>query len=564
MRKNLKSIGLILVFISSLAYLSCHEEEVFSEEQAASARPMAFNGEICNGKKILRFNTLAELQQEHLQLFQQYEAGNQEEQILVDYEDSHNFYSLRKKEQDMDNGIIPNDPTFDETLFTFDPILETLLNQDGMIIIGERLYIWDTGCLIQSIPFSCSNYGKLLDFHNAAKTNSTDVMHNIFINNKMQNVNTCDDNNYDFESISENRGKVEPNKFKTKSKNSCGYEVIVNSELKTCTEEWNTFYISYQDIKPLNANNPLNFYYISSAFGDLDGLEFSYNGLPGTFFAIPLTSEDQNYGYVLPFISTFYMRIPAGDLNSFTINLLSSIGLLQGNSCPSFDSVTIDNNCPFSILAIKGNANSSQATWTFSIPQTAGCPIGEGKVTWNFGDGTIVTGGPSIIHVYSMPCKMQHLTVTAIIGGITCGTTDKLLTKGNIPYGNPCMRGNYKFPTYKTTYNGKKLKLTAKIKTRNSGKVVFANLFKWRKDGTKTIKSIGSIYNPTANNGGCQQVDIASVIGTKVTTGKKRNKQREKRSSLFHINAEDPYKVIFTHSDGFNHTLTADNLYCSQ
>lgn len=562
MRKNLKSIGLILVFIISLVYLSCHTDETFKEGETA-ARDMAFNGEICDGKKILRFNSLTELQQAHMQLFQLYEAGNQEEQILIDYEDSHNFYSLRKKEQDMDNGVIPYDATFDETNFTLDPILETLLNQDGMIIIGERLYIWDTGCLIQSIPFSCSNYGKLLDFYNAAKTNSINVMHNIFISNQMKNTNTCDDTNYDFETISENRGKVEPSRFKTKNKNGCGYEVVVNSTLKSCTEEWNTYEISFEKIEPLNSGNALNFYYVSSAFGDLDALEFS-NALTGSYASIPIGNEDETYGYVIPFTGTFYMRIPAGDINTFSISLVSSIKLLQGNSCQASDSVAIDNNCPFTITADKGNVNSSQATWTFSIPTTNGCPIGQGKVTWDFGDGTIVTGGPSIIHVYSMPCKMQHLTVTAIIGGVTCGMTDKVLSKGNIPYGNPCMRQNYKFPSKSAQWSGKKAKFSAKIKTNNSGKVKIVNLLKCRITGTKIIKSTGSIYNPSANNGSCQQANIASVMGIKSTNGKKRNKQKERFGSLYHINAEDPYKVIFSHSNGHNYILTADDLYCSQ
>ncbi|PZQ88582.1 MAG: hypothetical protein DI548_04765 [Flavobacterium johnsoniae] len=218
MRKNLKSIGLILVFICSLIYVSCHKDEVFSDEEQLAARDTGSKNVSCNGKRILRFNTLTDLQQAHRQLYQQYESNNQDEQVLANYETTINFYSLRKKAEDMADGIIPDDPNFDETKFTFDPILETLLNQDGMIIIGDRLYIWDTGCLIQSIPFSCANYDNLLAFFNAARTNSTDAMHSIFVDYNMQNINTCDDTNYDFETISENGGKVEPNRVKTKSK----------------------------------------------------------------------------------------------------------------------------------------------------------------------------------------------------------------------------------------------------------------------------------------------------------------------------------------------------------
>ena len=565
MRKNLKSIGLILVFICSLIYVSCHKDEVFSDEEQLAARDTGSKNVSCNGKRILRFNTLTDLQQAHRQLYQQYESNNQDEQVLANYETTINFYSLRKKAEDMADGIIPDDPNFDETKFTFDPILETLLNQDGMIIIGDRLYIWDTGCLIQSIPFSCANYDNLLAFFNAARTNSTDAMHSIFVDYNMQNINTCDDTNYDFETISENGGKVEPNRVKTKSKNGCGYEVVINSDFVACNGQWNTFKISTQFIKPIDANDPLNFFYVSSAFGDLNGLEIS-SSLAGPYNNIPLTFQDQNYGYLVPLQQNFYVRIPAGDTNIFTISVLSSIELLQGNSCPSFDAVNIDNSCPFTIKAHKQYANSSEASWIFSItvPDTPGCEIGEGKILWNFGDGTIVTGGLTETHVYSMPCSMQHLTVTATIGGLACGVTGKLLTKDNIPYGNPCMRENYKFPTYKSNVNGKKLKLSAKMKRNASGKTALKHVFKWSVLGNKTIKSVGAIYNPTANNGSCMEVNIASVIGPKTTNGKKRNKQKERFSSYYHINAMNPYKVIFTHSNGFNHTLTADDLYCSQ
>lgn len=561
MRRHLKNIGLILVFISSLIYLSCHPEEVFSDKPTAG-REIEFNGEICDGKKILSFASLAELHQEHFNLYQQYEAGNQEEQILVDYENNHNFYSLRKKEQDMDDGIIPDDPTFDETEFTFDPILETLLNEDGMIIIDGWLYVWDSGCVIQSIPFSCSNYENLLTFYNAAKTNSTDLMHHIFISKGMKNTNTCDNANFDLESISENGGRVIINKPRMKNKNGCGYDVVLNSQLMSCDGEWNTYKVSFESIEPLNASNPLNAFFITSAFGDLAGLEFGTN--LGSFGSIPLTNEDETYGYVVPYFDTFYVRIPAGDINIFSISLTSTINLFSGNSCMSSDTVAIDNNCPFSIVAVKNNVSSSQATWTFSIPSTNDCPIGGSKVTWNFGDGTTITAGFTVTHTYTVPCKMQYLTVTAIVDGPVCGTTNKLFTKSNIPNGNPCMREAYKFPTHKGTLNGKKYKVDARIKRTASNKAVCKNKFKCRILQNKTIKSIGSIYSPTANNGSCMQGDISTVVPPKTTDGKKRNRQRVSSTVSYYIDAMNPYKVHFTHSNGFSYLLTADDLYCSQ
>ena len=246
--KRLQMTLKIATFIMSISFLilaiqSCVYNDSFASQSAVNETLEAdFNGEICDGKKILRFNTLQDLQQEHLNLYQHYVASNEDEQTLIDYENNHNFYSLRKKENDIDDGIIPDDPTFDELAYTFDPILETLLNEDGMIIIGERLYIWDSGCVIQSIPYSCENYNVLLHFKVASLNNNVTQMHELFYDYKMQNINTCDDPQFDFETISENGGRVDVRDVpQAKNKNGCGYSVVVNKELIGCDNGRNIF-----------------------------------------------------------------------------------------------------------------------------------------------------------------------------------------------------------------------------------------------------------------------------------------------------------------------------------
>src|SRR5690606_3522382 len=134
------------------------------------------------------------------------------------------------------------------------------------------------------------------------------------------------------------------------------------------------------------------------------------------------------------------------------------------------------------------------------------CTIPGTKVTWNFGDGNTFTGGFSATHTYSVPCTMQHITVSATIDATVCNVPNKTFTKGDIPWGNPCNRDNYTFKTYKDDeINGKKVKLRAKLKRNSFGKSVFKNVFKCRVLGSKTISSIGAIYEPSANNTNCVQ-----------------------------------------------------------
>lgn len=570
MKKTLKAIMFLLLVSTSLIFVYCHED--FENEEGQQVPKKMLVDKDCSGKKILRFSSLAELQQKHYNLYQQYNAGNQEEQILVNYENGINFYSLRKKEEDMDAGIIPNDPAFEETNFTLDPILETLLNEDGMLVIKDRLYIWDSGCVIYSIPYNCKNYFKLLDFYNAARSGSTAAMHSIFVGNKMKNHNICDDKNFDFESISENKGKVEAGEGpREKNKNNCGYEVVANSKLASCDNNFYTFRVSCA--KQIPPSTPsLDLFYIKPVVGSSTDIQIS-TGLNGTYQSISNLDQDIDYGYIVNFAPGtpdphFYMRIPVATPTTFCdITFLSTIGSLFGGSCMASNTISVDNQCPFNIVAIQDFVNETQSKWAYSIEGPPGCDFLASKITWNFGDGTSESGNLfSTSHIYSVPCEMQYITVTATVDGTVCNTPGKTFIKQGIPYGNPCTRANYTFDPNDNNeqINGKKVKVRARISRTPLGRSKFVDVFKCRALGDKQINSIGAIYEPSATNGSCIEANIANVVPQAQGSGKKRLRRVKKSSNLYNINAINPYNVQFTHSSGFSYTLLPSGLYCSQ
>jgi hypothetical protein len=559
MKTSLRAIVLLLLVSLSIIFVYCNED--FENEEGRQVPTKMEVGNNCDGKKILKFSSLAELQQKHFNLYQQFMAGNEEEQILVNYENSLNFYSLRKKDQEMDDGIIPNDPTFDETNYTFDAILETFLNQDGMIVIGDRLYIWDSGCVIHSVPFSCKGYAKLLAFHEAAMAGNTDQMHDIFINSKMQNHNTCDDKNFDFEAISENGGRIEEGGVpREKNKNGCGYDLVVNNKLILC-DGFYTYEISSQKQIPVGST-AFDLYYVRPTIGDATDIEINY-GLG--WMPLPTGTLDATYGYLIPYFEDFQLRVPIGTPSTACeITLVSTIAAQSGGSCMASDNTSINNDCPFSITAIQNNLSSNSSQWTYTIDAPNGCPLPSSKVTWYFGDGSSATGNYSATHTYILPCAMRYLTVTATIDGVVCGTAGKTFSISGIPNGNPCMRANYTFPPKKGDWGGKKVTNRSLIKRNIWGKSVFKSKYKNRINTTKTISYLGNIYEDTGNNSGCQQVNIASIISSDSKSGKKTFRYKKKFFNYYLISAVDPYSVKFVGGTGYNHDLLASGISCSE
>ena len=115
----------------------------------------------CNANPILEYSSVADLQAEYNQLKAALDAAG-DNQPLIDFETNNAFYSLRNKDEDMDNGIIPIDSTFDSWDYSSDDILQSILNEDGMVIIGNDLYMWSDGCVGFKTPFSCNNYDGLI------------------------------------------------------------------------------------------------------------------------------------------------------------------------------------------------------------------------------------------------------------------------------------------------------------------------------------------------------------------------------------------------------------------
>ena len=565
-----------LAIIFSLAFTflmiqSCSNSDMSpSETEIINSETRGIKAKKCNGKKVLVFNSLAELQQEHYALYQEYLTANEDEQVLIDFENNYNFYSLRKKENDMDDEVIPYDPSFDETEYTFDPVFETLLNQDGMIVIDGRLYLWSSGCVVQSVPFTCDNYISLLEFRTAALINDPILSYQLYMDLKMELLNICDAIEYDFEYVSENGGSVDVKDIPTtKDNNGCGYDVVLNKELISCENGRDIFKISFESIAPFGSSNPINLFYINGIFGNLEQIEYGFD-LLGPFVPIPLNINNTNYGYLVPTYGelSFYMSVPQTPGMQIGIALSSAVNIGTGNGCLASDVNNIDMTCSFDIVATKIEVSNDMAEWMFSLPTgDAACGNIITQVLWNFGDGSpeVITTSTSISHVFTVPCLKTEYLVSAVVTGTICGQNlEGQLYNIRIPAGNACNRRTYKFPTKKFKIQGKRVKLASKIKKRGTQTIVKTK-FKGRFLGDKTIETVGNFHSPNANNSGaCNIIDVATLVPSKVTSGKKRNRQKVKIASINHINALDKYHIFFSHSNGFSYTLTASDLYCSE
>lgn len=163
----IKNKILSILIISLLLFTGCKNDDYIEEQSENSGLVQKSGGSsytLC-GKSILKFNTLDQVQNTHRNLYNNYYTAGEDLDVLIAYEMSKGLYSLRKKEEDMDEGIIPDDPDFDTFDYTFNTIFESMLNQDGMIIIEDYLYLWSDGCVVIRVkPANCKNYEELLKF----------------------------------------------------------------------------------------------------------------------------------------------------------------------------------------------------------------------------------------------------------------------------------------------------------------------------------------------------------------------------------------------------------------
>ena len=114
--KILKHLKLLTVFlICAIALVSC-EAEIDPANQEINTEVLSGNfssGPVCDDKPIMKYSSLTEIQNAHKALYDDYQNSGEDVEILRAWEDDRSFYSLRKKDEDMDLGNIPSDPNFD-------------------------------------------------------------------------------------------------------------------------------------------------------------------------------------------------------------------------------------------------------------------------------------------------------------------------------------------------------------------------------------------------------------------------------------------------------------------
>ena len=115
--------------------------------------------EFCDDKSILKFSSLLALSLEHGDLCGDYYNSDEDEKVLINFENSYNHYSLRKKDNDFPDAR-------DTIAGQYYKAFTTILNQDGMLILGEELYIYDDGCIYCTTDYSCENYKAMIEYRN--------------------------------------------------------------------------------------------------------------------------------------------------------------------------------------------------------------------------------------------------------------------------------------------------------------------------------------------------------------------------------------------------------------
>lgn len=516
------------------------------------------SGPTCDGKPIMKYGSLGEIQDAHRDLYNEYEA-TQDEQTLNDWEDNLSFYSLRKKDEDMDNGIIPEDPNFESWNYTSDIILETILNQDGMVIIDGFLYLWDDGCVIHRIPYnSCSDYDTMLDFSTFIRSYdgspAAQEKMSYYVNDKkITNIDTCQDNRFDFETIStENLSiKNDPPRNKAKNGSACGFESYITHEILShdAVNSRISLKLTANFIAPIGSE-PLSSFYISNV-SEFTSVTIVAGSIPmsGT-----IDWKTAGAGWAYPG-KEVYVDINYTDFNTFVplllVDLIGTINPLGGDSCTDNDTLALNLNCPISIS--KKPLDAKNGKWLLTMEGIANAQ--NYGVTWDFGDNSpveTVMNDNSVIHTFPTPCDAENFNVSATLEKLNlCKNTASTTLKS----WDTCKRQKMN-EVFKQKVDGKRMKLKIKIKNRWAifGGTKIIHKFRYRKNGTKTISPTGSIFKSSGMN--CVPQDINSIVSSESQSGKKRLKQRFVTNDTYKVDLEMPYSVKFSHSNGFSHTLT--------
>ena len=562
--KLLKTTTKFLLFIlfTAATLVSCNEKvEPGIFEIVEEGAPFNF-GPSCDGKPIYEFGSLGEVQQEHRLLYNDFVAGNEEEQVLIDWEDAKNFYSLRKKDQEMDEGLIPDEPNFDPFQYTTDEIFETMLNEDGMIIIDGFLYLWDDGCVLHRMPYTdCNSYNTMLSFHtflsSYSGTTADEEQMIIYRNDdQIEDKDVCADPRFDFETISELSVDVDNTDPPLVTKGTdCGYEAYIEHDVLSHDTVAQRISIRFEanSIAPIGSN-PLYSFYVdnSSNFANVEITNASIPNLINTTWAV-----NGGDGYVYPgkwFVIEIDYSTSVTLVPFLGVTLVGSSNTVSGDSCIDTNIVSINLECPISISPepISGLTGD----YSFSMEGLEDV-MGNYIINWNFGDGspTVVTNNVnSVIHTFPMPCFAVDYTVTAIIeaNGI-CDNSPQSVT---ITSGDRCKRAKTDEPSSEDGPSGRKARTKIKIKRRASifgGGTKIKHKFRYRVQGTKNIAPSGDLHAVAGT--ACTVIDVSTLTPAVGQAGKKRLKQKYSSSNVYLVDLNTPYSVSFTHTDGYSKTL---------
>lgn len=551
--KKLKNFALL--FTGSLLLLSsCQKEENNLEDTKLDAANANKTPISCIYGFAQSFASLDAIQEEHRTLFNAFQAAGGEEIVLENYEISkNNFYSLRKKDYEMTEGIIPDDPNFDAFNYTTDNVLETILNKDGMVIIDNFLYQWSDGAVIHRIPYSCSNYGKLLSYSDLVRYNPGNdiVIQNMKNMYKIEDIVIGSDPRFDFESISESGRKINNNEtFPVKSqKSGCGLQTVLNQKL-TAYDAVNKklkYKLTASTAAPIGSNPISTIVFNNSSNYNAVTITASSNGYTGAW-----VSYVGDWVEVEVDFSNYTDINLAPDLN---FSLTSVINLISANSCFAADELFLSIKCPLSLS--KKIIDYSAGIFEFSIDGIQFFNTSGGyQIYWTFGDGQtqITTNTATVFHTYVIPCLESNYNVTATIKNITLCKNEFSLSNP-FTLGDPCKRTratNVK----KYDLGGKKARLVEKIRPRATifgGGTKLKNKFRCRILGTKNISASGPIFKAMGTS--CVLTNVGTLLTPVSQNGKKRLKQTYSSTDIYAIDLNNPYSALFTHSNGFSQTL---------
>lgn len=550
--KNQMKVTLIALaaIIMMTSFLGCKPEVIIGPQD-----PPFTAGKDCNGEKILAFASISDLQSEYNLLADDFLAAGGDEQKLRDWETSKNFYSLRTKDERMDDGLIPYEPDFDSWNYTSNEVFEAMLSASGMIIINNELYMWSDGCQGLKTPFACSKIGVLVTLENHLSTyaslsvpddNMTASIISIMHDNDVSFVDLCDDVRFDFETIHSGIiGEVNyqnPGNLRDQV-SSCG--TLVNTILSITSNDpltqkatvrieaqglhdHNPMYLIGID-DPLNAVkivNGSNSSFINMAWNLIPNIPFlDIQGYPGKWVEVEVDYSSQS-------ILKIYSVMITGPLSSI---------------CIANDGREIDLNCPLFLNYPFSDASTGE--YHFSIEGMTPNQIGNALITWEFGDGstTQTNAAVDVHHTYTLPCFSEEYTVSATINKPN-GMCKTVLSE-TIKIVNSCAT-QYVALSHKQKISGKRAKVKTVFKYNATfGFTKFKNKFRWRKNGDKYITpspsmTFNQVIGSTCTNG------VSHPLGSAMSNGKKTLKQNGFYfGQKFIFNRNDTYEIEFSHSN---------------